>query len=287
MANNLVYMHYIILTLWYVTEKEDHHEFLEENDEIREMVIQLLENMSISARSRIFWDFFARSRAKVISEILLMFLTTSEKEYIQATEEPKEFMNYALDVSDKHESKTVKTQAAKWLESFWDKIDGCISFCSMFWIQSIDCYINGNQNSMEMRPNYLVLIEFFKGKFLGSKSPEIIIESCVMSLTIISYLLPKRLDILQALDFMLKRNQNSLINDSHILIQARMALFYGYFSDILFKDDEDNFKQGLEFLFKSLGNPAETQVVGMQSWETLITLIADKNIVPRLKPLVR
>jgi hypothetical protein len=42
-----------------------------------------------------------------------MFLTTSEKEYIQATEEPKEFMNYALDVSDKHESKTVKTQAAK------------------------------------------------------------------------------------------------------------------------------------------------------------------------------
>jgi hypothetical protein len=27
--------------------------------------------------------------------------------------------------------------------------------------------------------------------------------------------------------------------------------------------------------------------VGMQSWETLITLIADKNIVPRLKPLVR
>lgn len=107
-----------------------------------------------------------------------------------------------------------------------------------------------------------------------------------MSLTIISYLLPKRVDVVNALDFLLKRNLDVLLNDSHVLIQARMALFYGYFTDILFKNDEEKFNQSLEFLFKSLDYPEESIVVGHQSCETLVTLIADKNIIPKMIPLV-
>jgi hypothetical protein len=176
-ANNLVYMHYMILTLCYVTERDNFHEFLDDNDDIRGMVIALLENLTICSRSRIFSDYFARVRAKVITEVLFMFLTTSEKEKMDAVDQPKEFMNLALDVCDKQESKTVKTQAAKCLEAFGDKVDGCISFCSMFCIQAIDCYINNNQNNDQTKMNYIVLIEFFKGRFLSANPPEIIIET--------------------------------------------------------------------------------------------------------------
>lgn len=42
-----------------------------------------------------------------------MLLSTSEKEQYDAVEQPKEFINLALDVCDKQESKTVKTQTAK------------------------------------------------------------------------------------------------------------------------------------------------------------------------------
>ena len=130
-------------------------------------------------------------------------------------------------------------------------------------------------------------MEFMKNRFLARNPPEIIIETSLLSLTITSYLLPKRMDIINALDHMLKRNLDLLISsETNVLIQARMALFYGYYTDILFKDDDEKFKSSMEFLFRSLNNPDETIVVGYQSCETLITLIADKNIIPRIQPLV-
>jgi len=96
-ANNLMYMNYIILTLCYVTEKEDYHEFLQSNDDVRNMIIALLENMIICTKYRLFADFFARVRSRVICDVLLMFLVTSQKEIEDAVEQPKEFMNLALD----------------------------------------------------------------------------------------------------------------------------------------------------------------------------------------------
>ena len=45
-----------------------------------------------------FADLFARTRTKVMVDILFLFLATSEKERIDAEDQPKEFMNLALDV---------------------------------------------------------------------------------------------------------------------------------------------------------------------------------------------
>lgn len=286
-ANNLMYMNYIVLTLSYITDMEDFNQFLEDNEDVRHLTIGLLENMIICTRSRMFSDFFARIRAKVITEVLFMFLLTSDKEYAYIEDDPKEFMNLALDVCDKQESKTVKTQAAKCLEAFGDKVDGCISFCSMFCIQAIDCYINNNQNNSETHMNYIVLMEFMKGKFLKNNPPEKIVETSILALAITSYLLPKRMDIINALNHMLVRNLDILLDsNTHVLVQARMALFYGYFTDIIFKEEDDKFKQSMEFLFRSLNNPDETIVVGYQACETLITLIGDKNLIPRIEALV-
>ena len=279
-------MNYVLLTLTYITEKENYHEYLQEDEDARNMTIWLLENMIISTRSRMFCDFFAKVRAKIIWDILLMLLTTSEKEEMDAVEDPKEFISLAIDVWDKQESKTVKTQAAKWLEAFADKIDGSISFLSMFCIQAIDWYINEKQNNIQSRMNYLVLIEFFKHKFLSHNRPEIIIETWLMSLTIVSYLLPKRVDIIAALDVILKRNLEPLIT-SHILIQSRLALFLGYFADILFRGDDEKFKTWLlNFLLGSIGYPEQSIVVGYQSCETLVTLIGDKQLIPKIEKYV-
>lgn len=287
LANNLMYMHYMILTLSYVTEKDNYHEYLEENEEIREMVIQLLENITICTKSRIFTEYLSKLRAKIIVDVLLMFLASSESEQMKASDEPKEFMNYALDVSDKQESKTVKTQAAKWLEAFSDKVDGSISFISMFSLQWIDYYINNYEDNESMKPNFIVLIEFFKSRFLSKNRPEIIVETSIMALTIISYLLPKRLDVIKSLDFIIKKDQRLLTWEAPVIVKARMALFYGYFTDILFKDSEEKFKECLEFLLKSIDSPEDEQVVALQCWESLITIASDKNIIPRIKPLVR
>jgi len=107
-----------------------------------------------------------------------------------------------------------------------------------------------------------------------------------MSLTISSYLLPKRNDIIQALDMMLCRNLHLLLSDAHYLIQARMALFYGYFTDILFKKDEEKFKESLKFLFEAIDYTDDKIVVGYHACETLITLIGDKHLIGKIRKLV-
>lgn len=131
-ANNLLYMNYMILTLCWITEKEDFHTFLEENDSIRLLACQLIENCIITSKYKLFTDFFARVRARLFSDVLFPLLTTPESEYLKAVDEPKEFMALALDVVDKQDSQTIKTQAAKCIEAFADKVDGCVSFVAMF-----------------------------------------------------------------------------------------------------------------------------------------------------------
>ena len=124
MGNNLVYMQYFILTLSWAATKEGWFEYLDEDDDIRGIVIALLENVSLSSKSKFFADLLARTRAKMIGEVLLIFLGTPEKERITAMENPTEFLNLAIDVCDKQESKTVKSQAAKCLECLCSKVDG-------------------------------------------------------------------------------------------------------------------------------------------------------------------
>ena len=145
----------------------------------------------------------------------------------------------------------------------------------------------------------MVLIEFFDHRFLSKNPPEIVIETCLISLSIISYLLPKRIDIIHSLNQMLVKNLDLLLSGGNSdssevsnlndgwLIQARMALFYGYFTDILFKEQEEKFNQSIKFLFEAVNYTGDKAVVGHQACETLITLIGDKNIIPRIKPLVK
>ena len=85
---------------------------------------------------------------------------------------------------------------------------------------------------------------------------------------------------------MLKRNLQLFVN-APLLVQARLALFYGYYTDILLKDDQEKFNESMKFLFEAINNPPETIVVGHHACETLMTLIGDKNVAPRLGPMVR
>lgn len=153
-------------------------------------------------------------------------------------------------------------------------------------MHAIDCYLNGNQDKPETYSRYMMINDYFQHRFLSKNSPEIIIETCIVSLTITSYLVPKRLDVVHALNQMLVNNLDLLLQNAPMIVQARMALFFGYFSDILFKNESDKFKQTLQFLFESIGYGEDKIVIGYQACETLTTLIADKNLIERIKPLV-
>ena len=55
-------------------------------------------------------------------------MITSEKELEDAETNPKEFVNYQIDLCNEQKSGTYKTQAAKVLEGLVDHVDGTQTF---------------------------------------------------------------------------------------------------------------------------------------------------------------
>jgi hypothetical protein len=56
------------------------------------------------------------------------YLKISEQEKEDIESNPKEFANYSVDICEKQESKTYKSQAAKLLENIVDHVDGMLTF---------------------------------------------------------------------------------------------------------------------------------------------------------------
>jgi len=70
-------------------------------------------------------------------------------------------------------------------------------------------------------------------------SPVSRIESSLVILTVMSYLLSRRNDLIRLLEEMLKSN-HAYFNNGNLdaLIQTRLSLFLGYYCDNLFKADQ-------------------------------------------------
>jgi len=67
-----------------------------------------------------------------------------------------------------------------------------------------------------------------------------------------------------------------------ILLRSRMSLLLGYYADMLFSRHEDVFLKVINFLISSVALHGKEKVIALQSADTLSTIIADKDLIPRL-----
>lgn len=121
-------------------------------------------------------------------------MRTTKPEYEQMIKDPDSFVNLALDTCDKQKSKIVKTHAAKLLESICDTIDGAVSFITLFCCQSLSLALDPSQEKID-EAFYSVDYLFFKDSLFLKSPQEIISETCLVALTAISYILPRRHDL--------------------------------------------------------------------------------------------
>lgn len=160
-------------------------------------------------------------------------------------------MQLALDTCDKQKSRIVKTQAAKLLEAMCDNVDGAVSFVTLFSCQSISLALgsgtnpDGSVDSIEAIHEYFYQREYLSYKdsqFLSGTgtSPEIIAETCLVALTTISYILPRRSDLVPIFEEVLATNIDRILGIGAtaevgvVLMKARMSLLLGYYADMLF-----------------------------------------------------
>ncbi len=114
--------------------------------------------------------------------------------------------------------------------------------------------------------------------------PEIIGETCIVALTSISYILPRRRDLIPLFEKTLGDNLEQILSQNSIILRCRMSLLLGYYADMLFKKDNTKFITAMNFLIKSLSFTGEQKVIALQSADTLNTIISDNDLIPRLEP---
>ena len=138
-------------------------------------------------------------------------MRTGKTEKETMIKDPDSFVNLALDTCDKQKSKIAKTQAAKLLEAICDNIDGAVSFITLFCCQSLNLALDPEQAKIneEFYQNDFL---FFKDSIFLTQTPqEIIGETCLVALTAISYILPRRADLVPLFEQVLAKNIDGIL----------------------------------------------------------------------------
>ena len=114
---------------------------------------------------------------------------------------------------------------------------------------------------------------FKDSTFLAQTPTSIIVETSLVALTNISYILPRRVDIVpifdqtlaESMDFILVENGQLKGLDLHynILIKARLSLLLGYYADMLFQRYQQTFVKTIIFLIRSASLTGEHKVIAL------------------------
>jgi len=187
----------------------------------------------------------------------------------------------------------VKTQGARLVETLCDNVDGAVSFLTLFCCQAVALAFNPATGSIAsiaavQESFYPAEYQMYTGSAFLNAEPEIVAETCLVALTAISYILPRRADLVPVFEDSLAMNIDRLLapgdNPLSVLLRSRMSLLLGYYADMIFPKYESAFVKVINFLVGSLALTGNQKAVAMQSADTLNTIISDKDLVPRLEP---
>lgn len=128
----------------------------------------------------------------------------------------------------------------------------------------------------------------------------LVAETCIVAITVISYILPKRQDLVPYFEQALAQNIDNILMSNNpksddpleraktILVRARLALMLGYYADMLFVKHNAAFEKTMNFLFESVNFQKDTlqHVIALQCIDTLCTVVSDSDLAPRLTLLL-
>lgn len=97
----------------------------------------------LSCQSDFQISIFVPNGYKMFMQIVIPYLRISEKEKDDIENDPREFVNYSVDICQKQTSKTYKTQAAMLLEHIVDHIDGMLTFVVDFTLEVMQNIFTG------------------------------------------------------------------------------------------------------------------------------------------------
>ena len=272
-------LHPIISTLQVIINTLDMNQLLE-YDYISEMFIELILLLQKSCTDNRFIQFYVDNYPVIIVNICLPLLKCSQSEMETFEESPEEFVSLSADVCERQESETVKSTAAGLLETICQKVDGSLKFLLNFSQTLIGSVFNQALSSCE-------LLAGFQGSDLLKSSDELKVESCMLSLCIVSFLVSKRTDLVTQIEKLLTEFLSSLFPQGTALIKNRVCMMIHYYCEFIFQDDEEAFRSLLLLIIRSC-DPKVIQVpsVNFQASETLSHILQEEELMARIYPYV-
>lgn len=110
--------------------------------------------------------------------------------------------------------------------------------------------------------------------FICRTPPSIIAETCIVAFTVLSYVIPKRADLIPLVQNCLAANIDKLlfrdpgfengqnlgkeispqtIAGQSVILRSRMSMLLGYYADMIFTEHDDAFRTTMRYLFQSMG----------------------------------
>jgi hypothetical protein len=176
----------------------------------------------------------------IVVTICLSYLKSTKDELKLIEDDPNEFVNLGLDTCEKQKSLVPKTQAVKLLEALCDRIDGTVPFVTIFAATVISVVLGTPSESI--RKEQLDLFKEYENSAFLKGDKLVIAESCLVALTALSYVIPKRPEMTTIFEETMSAHINDFVKTDSIIMRSRFALMLGYYADMIYKNKEDKFK---------------------------------------------
>jgi len=101
--------------------------------------------------------------------------------------------------------------------------------------------------------------------FIKNSKPDVIVDASIMVTALLSYVHSKQAyqSIFVMIEKVFSYYINEILYSESKLIKVRYALFLGYLIDVLFKKDEEAFKNTVFFLYKSVDLKGEDKAIAI------------------------
>jgi len=154
------------------------------------LIVELIDVLVILCAEMTYYEIFAAKKVEIIVSLCFNLIKTQSEEASTLVEDPSEFINLALDCTDKQRSMTPKTQGCKMLEAMVDNIDGATLVTTTFAVNALNTALNSDKGVVQfISPEGLWKMD--NDPFLQSTDPIIVSETCLVALTVIAYTLPR------------------------------------------------------------------------------------------------
>jgi len=235
-----------------------------------------------------YYTLFAEIKKTLVVDVIFPLLRTIESEKDVILEDPLEFVHLSLDCCDKQLSGTFKTQAAQFMERLCESIDGTLTFVAVIAFNLLDYSISSN-NASEIEEKFKLLLEY-KDSVIVARTPAVSrVETCLLVLSILSFSLPRRPDLMMLLETTLLGYAKFFYETPDALIRNRYCLLISYYIENIFLEQKMSgaYMLQIRYLIENVGLPGiDNAIVALQACDGLRAIFEEEELIPRIAPFI-